>query len=357
VLASVVAIVLWPDRKEMPAPEAPIPLPAPAPAPADNAAAAPQTLTDLLARYLADRRFEVERGTRGIDLICHLPPGRSSFRVHADLSDAMRIWGGEAVAGEETVLPGTGRVVDLTVTRSGESRVVRLVKREESAETPRIAIVIDDFGHQSQSLIDGFFRLPFVFTPAVLPGYARSVATVRRACDAGRPPILHMPMEPRAVALHDPGEGAIRVGMDADQVRRLVQGDARALAGVTAVSNHMGSLACERSELVGPMLDEMRARGLYFLDNGTSEHSVVPAEAARRGVRCLSTDLYLDGEAVPTPETMKRRLLEARRIAESCGSVIMVGHARPATLQFLMAAQDSFRAWGCRPVPLGDLLR
>ena len=182
--------------------EVPIPLPTPAPAVrlAGKGSAAPKTLTDRLALYLIDRRLQVEQGTRGVDLICELPPGRSSFRIHADLSDAMRIWGGEAVAGEETVLPGTGRVVDLTVTQSGESRVIRMIRREEAETAPRIAIVIDDFGHQSQSLIDGFFRLPFAFTPAVLPGYARSVATVRRARDAGRPPILHLPMEPRDAA-------------------------------------------------------------------------------------------------------------------------------------------------------------
>ena len=74
-------------------------------------------------------------------------------------------------------------------------------------------------------------------------------------------------------------------------------------------------------------------------------------------MRCLTADLYLDGEVDPTRETMMRRLIEARRIAESCGSVILVGHARPATLEFLMASQDSFRVWGCRPVALGDLLR
>jgi polysaccharide deacetylase 2 family uncharacterized protein YibQ len=358
-IAAVVAVILWPIRNGTPSEDAPIPLPTPAPArrPAAEGSVAPQTLTDRLALYLADRRLPVEPGTRGVDLICGLPPGRSSFRIHADLSEAMRIWGGEAVAGEETVLPGTGRVVDLTVTESGESRVIRLVRRGEADTAPRIAIVIDDFGHQSQSLIDGFFRLPFPFTPAVLPGYARSVATVRRARDAGRPPILHLPMEPLDAPRHDPGEGAIRTGMQADEIRKLIDADLHALAGVTGVSNHMGSLACEKSELVGPMLDALLPTGLFFLDNGTSERSVVPAEAARRGVRCLSADLYLDGEADPTRESMKKRLNEARRIAESSGSVILVGHARPATLEFLEASQDSFRAWGCRPVALGDLLR
>jgi polysaccharide deacetylase 2 family uncharacterized protein YibQ len=356
-LAAVVAIIVWPGREPSPPPAPSIPLPAPAPAPAAETSAAPQSLTDLLSRYLADRRLDVERGQRGVDLVCAVPPGRSAFRIHADLAEAMRLWGGTAVAGEEAVVKGVGRVIDLTVTRSGESRVIRLRELEEADGPPRIAIVIDDFGHQSQALIDGFLKLPFAFTPAVLPDYARSVATVRRACDAGRPPILHLPMEPRDAAQHDPGDGAIRTGMSPDEIRRLLEADLRALDGVVAVSNHMGSLACERSELVGPLLDEMRARRLFFLDNGTSERSVVPAEAARRGVRCLSADLYLDGEANPTPEMMKRRLNEARRIAESCGSVIMVGHARPATLQFLSASQDSFRAWGCRPVPLSDLLR
>jgi polysaccharide deacetylase 2 family uncharacterized protein YibQ len=357
VVVAVVVIILWPRGEQSASTPTPIPLPAPVPIPSREAEVAPHTLTELLVRYLEDRRLDLEKGTRGVDLVCAVPPGRSVFQIHADLSGAMRIWGGQAVAGEETSIQGVGKVVDLTVSRSGESLVIRFVKAPEPEDAARIVIVIDDFGHQPQSLIDRFLHLPFTFTPAVLPGYPRSVETVRRACAAGRPPILHLPMEPRDADQHDPGQGAVRTGMSAAQIQSLLEADLRDLAGVVGVSNHMGSLACERSDLVGPILDTIHARRFFFLDNGTSERSVVPAEAAKRGVRCLTTDLYLDGDPDPTPSTMLRRFNDAHRIAESCGSVIMVGHARPATLQFLEASQDSFRAWGCRPVSLTELLR
>lgn len=356
-VAAVVLIIVWPRDEKSVSTEAPIPLPSPAPSTAAKADAVPRTLKELLVRYLEDRRLAIENGKRGVDLICSVPPGRSIFQIHADLSQAMQVWGGQAVAGEETSIQGTGRVIDLTVSRSGESLVVRFVKAAEPEDAPRIVLVIDDFGHQPQSLIDRFLHLPFPFTPAVLPGYPRSIETVRRATAAGRTPILHLPMEPRDTDQHDPGEGAVRTGMSASQIQTLIEADLNELSGVVGVSNHMGSLACENSDLVGPILDTIRARRFFFLDNGTSEHSVVPAEAAKRGVRCLSADLYLDGDPDPTPSTMLRRLNEAHRVAESSGSVIVVGHARPATLQFLEASQDSFRAWGCRPVPLVDLLR
>ncbi len=131
----------------------------------------------------------------------------------------------------------------------------------------------------------------------------------------------------------------------------------RDLDGIAGVSNHMGSRASEDTALAGAVLGFLGDRGLFYLDSGTSMHSVFPAAAASRGVSYLAADLFLDGDANPSQASMAKRLREARDLAVRSGSAILIGHARPATLAFLTEAPDSLRAWGCQVVPLADLLR
>ena len=74
-------------------------------------------------------------------------------------------------------------------------------------------------------------------------------------------------------------------------------------------------------------------------------------------IPCLRADLFLDGDSPTTRQTMENRLRDACRIARANGSVIAIGHARPATLEFLKSAADSVSAWDCRLVPMDVLLR
>ncbi len=320
-------------------------------------AAAPKGLAGLIGVYLSDRRFETTVGTRDADLICHLPEGGSLFKVHAELSTAVRVWGGTILSGEEKTLDKGRRALDLAIARRGETIRLRLLHEREAPREARIALVIDDFGFQEPDLIGRFLDLPIPFTPAILPGYPRSIHAARWAEQKGRRPILHLPMEPKNYPAENPGPGALFVRMNRAEKRAIVEGDLLGLAAIVGVSNHMGSRASEDTALAGAVLDLLRDRRLFFLDSGTSMHSVFPAEAARRGVPCLAADLFLDGEANPTPATMGKRLAEARDLALRTGSVILIGHARPATLAFLTSVPDSLRAWGCSIVPLADLLR
>jgi polysaccharide deacetylase 2 family uncharacterized protein YibQ len=320
-------------------------------------ASTPRDLTGLLEAYLSGRRLVTTPATREVDLTCRVPEGGSLFKVHAELSRAVEVWGGAITSGEEKTLEKGQRALDLRITRGRESVRLRLLHDRGAPDDCRIVLVIDDFGFQEAGLVARFFDLPVSFTPAILPGYPQTASAIRMAQMKGRSPILHLPMEPKEYPEEDPGPGALFVQMDRSQKRAILEKDLRDFAGVVGVSNHMGSKASEDTALVGAVLDVLKERGLFFLDSGTSMQSAFPAGAARSGVPCLAADVFLDGEANPTPGTMARRLREARDLAFRTGSAILIGHARPATLAFLRSAPDSLRIWGCRVVPLTDLLR
>jgi polysaccharide deacetylase 2 family uncharacterized protein YibQ len=346
VLAAVAVVILWPARRE--------PVPS---EPAEPAVSAPTELSALVSRYLADRRLEVVTQDGGGDLLCKVPPGWSLFALNGELARAMRYLGGRIEEGREQTDRSGKRWVDLRLARSGESCKLRLRTVPPPGGNGQVALVIDDFGYQTQKAIDSFLSLPFPFTPAVLPGYARSDWTVRRSLECARRPILHLPMEPMDRLKNDPGPGALLVGMTPEEIRGLVTSHLTDLEGVVGVNHHMGSRACAEAALVGPALDVLAEKGLYYLDSATSAASVCPMEAVLRGVRCLRADLFLDGESPATQQTRRDRLREACSLARANGTAILIGHARSATLQFLESAADSASAWGCRFVPIDSLLR
>jgi polysaccharide deacetylase 2 family uncharacterized protein YibQ len=218
-------------------------------------------------------------------------------------------------------------------------------------------LVIDDLGFQSKSSIEEAMKLPIPFTPALLPGYGGSEWALRRSIENRRAPLLHLPMEPIDADAHDPGRGALRVGMGRRQIRSHLIDHLASLEGVVGVNHHMGSRASAEPSVVGPVLDLLAERGLFYLDSGTSDRSVCAAEAAKAGAPCLVTDLFLDGAPDWSGSTMSEKLRSACRLARSNGSAIVIAHARPETITFLAEAYETVRQEDCRFVPLMDLLR
>ncbi len=284
-------------------------------------AAPPRNLTGLLENYLSGRRLETTAGSRDVDLTCRVPKGGSLFKVHAELSRAVNVWGGAIAMGEEKTLEKGQRALDLRITRRRESVRLRLLHEKEAPGECRIALVIDDFGFQEPGLVGQFLDLPISFTLAILPGYPQTASAVRLAQARGRSSILHLPMEPKEYPNENPGPGALFVRMDRSQNRVILEKDLRDCSAAAGVSNHMGSLACEDTRVVGADARRAERAGTLLPRQRHLRAVGVPAEAARRGVRCLTADLYPRRGGRSDPETMKRRLLEARedrRVMRQC---------------------------------------
>jgi polysaccharide deacetylase 2 family uncharacterized protein YibQ len=332
---AVAVIVMWPRRGGHDSGgqlEIPIPL---TPAVSHAARAVPPaTLLELIRLFVADRRVDVAPGGRDADLLCALPPGGSFFRLNADLTEAVKRWGGDVVAGEELTLPGGQPGCDLTIRRGAEERKIRIIRLESSGGRPMLAIVLFGMGRQSRGTIDRIFRLPFVFTPAIRPGEQQSAWAIRRALELGRLPLIDL-------------------GRDASASIGVMAGEP-GLAGAGYFETSQGD------DIIGNLttaLDRMAEKGFFFLWSGEMWGPAVSAEAALRGVRCLTADVVLDDGLDPDPAKMIRKLRRGCDLALSSGSAIVCAEARPENVHFLESIGDSLSSWGCRPIAVGDLLR
>lgn len=218
---------------------------------------------------------------------------------------------------------------------------------------PIIAIVIDDLGIDHRRTertlrLSGPLTLSFLSYAPDLP------AQMRKATGGGHELLLHVGMEPKGKSV-DPGPDALLVSHTPEILKRRL---ARALdrsPAIVGINNHMGSLFTENRAAMTPVIAELQARGLLFLDSRTSPNSVAADVAHDLGVPVAERNVFLDNENAVS--AVRARLKETERIAEKHGFSIAIGHPRDATIEALGEWLADIGRRGFTVVPLSAIVK
>jgi polysaccharide deacetylase 2 family uncharacterized protein YibQ len=101
------------------------------------------------------------------------------------------------------------------------------------------------------------------------------------------------------------------------------------------------------------VLEEVRNRGLYFLDSRTTTGTIAIQMAQKMGVPALERSIFLDGSRDESYiEGQIRRLL---REARESGSAVAIGHLYPATVEVLKRSTGLLQREDIRLVPASEL--
>jgi polysaccharide deacetylase 2 family uncharacterized protein YibQ len=239
--------------------------------------------------------------------------------------------------------------------------------KKAAAKTPRptasksvhpgrqIAIVIDDIGFDLK-IVEELAGLPAPVAFAVLPHAPHAAEAARLLHAAGKEILLHLPMEPHAYPAESPGAGALMADMDEAEIRRQIREDLALVPFASGVNNHMGSRFMEDGFRLAIVMDELRRRGLFFVDSKTTADSRGMAAAGRAGVRFAARDLFIDhtpGYAAAL-ETLTGPFRHER---DNGAPVLMIGHPHPQTLRAIRDALPVWHADGVRVIPVSACLR
>ncbi|MCX7969962.1 MAG: divergent polysaccharide deacetylase family protein [Negativicutes bacterium] len=216
----------------------------------------------------------------------------------------------------------------------------------------KIAVVIDDFGYDG-SVIDGFAGLPAPVTFAVLPYKPYSQRAAQAAAAAGKPVMLHLPMQ--SLSGSDQESTTIGDGMSDSEIRQAVIRAIQAVPGVSGVNNHQGSAATANSRVMRAVMSVLRDRGLFFVDSRTSSDSVAYDVARGYGVPAGENAMFLDN--TNDSGYVSGRLGKAAELAQKQGTIIVIGHARPATLRALREMIPRLQGEGIVFVPASAAVR
>jgi polysaccharide deacetylase 2 family uncharacterized protein YibQ len=203
----------------------------------------------------------------------------------------------------------------------------------------RIVLVIDDVGHNRKWLML-LQNIDRPMTLAVLPylPYSKQMARLQ---GEHFEVILHLPME--NLSGLDPGPGAILTGMTDEEIRQKVNEAVESVPGIVGANNHMGSKATADERVMGIVLEELRQKGLIFLDSLTGA-SAGPRVAREKQILIRSRDVFLDDES--DLEYIQNQLVKVKKIAARRGEAIGIGHFKENTLLAIRGIVSEFEDEG-----------
>jgi polysaccharide deacetylase 2 family uncharacterized protein YibQ len=218
---------------------------------------------------------------------------------------------------------------------------------------PMIAVVLDDLGLNRPNTRRAI-ALPAPLTLAFLT-YAEGLGPITAAARrAGHELLLHLPMEPRGG--QDPGPNALVTGLSHEVLMgRLDWGLAR-FEGYVGINNHMGSRFTGSVADMAPVLREIQAQGLLYLDSKTSSASVAAGLARRLEVPFAARDVFLDNDP-HDPAAIRRQLARLEATARRRGYAVGIGHPHDATLAELARWLPEVAERGFALVPVSAIVR
>ena len=248
-------------------------------------------------------------------------------------------------AGRHGVMPklGEGRVRALDV----------YARAEEPGTGPRIAIVVTGLGVGQAATAGATARLPAAVSLAVLPYGGEAERAAARARDAGHEVFLQLPMEPFDYPDSDPGPQALLTALKGpENADRLAWALAR-FPGYVGVANFMGAKLMADAAFE-PVVREIGARGLGFLDDGTAPKAgTAPANKARTPI--ARAEIVLD--ATPRADAIDAALAQAEARAKANGFVLVSAGGAPLTVDRIARWAKDLDTRGLRLVPASVALR
>ena len=108
-------------------------------------------------------------------------------------------------------------------------------------------------------------------------------------------------------------------------------------------------------EIMEVLLEELKGRGLAFLDSRTTAASVGEAVAMRHGLPFAARDVFLDHDL--DAGAIAKQLVRLEKIARGRGSAIAIGHPRRATLDVLGEWLETLDERGLVLVPVSAIIK
>lgn len=233
----------------------------------------------------------------------------------------------------------------------GEERSPFPEGKSPHAAEVKVAIIIDDIGFNLTSVKE-LLEIDASLGFAVLPFSPHCWAAAEMLHGAGREILLHLPME----ALDPdkkPGPGALYRWMGEAEIRRQVDEDLAAVPRAVGVNNHMGSAFMEDEEKLAVVFEDVKKRGMYFIDSRTTPNSKAGELARKTGIRFAARKIFIDNGQ--DRDTTMQNLLGHWEKKNS--RLVMIGHPYPSTITALKEAVPLLKARGILIVPPTEMVK
>lgn len=218
----------------------------------------------------------------------------------------------------------------------------------------QIAIIIGGLGLNERITQSALADLPAEVTLAFAP-YARGLFDwMSRARSRGHELLLQLPLEPFDYPNNDPGPKTLLVDdiwdANVDRLHWLLS----RMTNYVGVVNYMGARYSASPEALRPLFNELRSRGLLYVDNGSTPLSRSSEIAKELKIPFAQSSLVLD--TLLTADDIDAQLLELESLAREKGTAIGVASAFPITIKRLKRWAEGAERRGIKIIPVSATL-
>jgi polysaccharide deacetylase 2 family uncharacterized protein YibQ len=235
------------------------------------------------------------------------------------------------------------------------ARPSRYAAKSGAGDPVRIAILVTGLG------------LPDSPPPAVLKGlppsisvaygaYGRSLqdgVTVARA--DGHEVLLQIPLEPNNYPTENPGPHTLLTTLPPAENMKRLQWLMSRYTGYVGVTNLMGAKFEATQDALTPVLEEVKSRGLLYVDDGSVQTSTAGQIANTIGLDYSVASVQIDANA--SPADIAKQLAKLETMAKEKGAVIGVVKAKPAVIKQLAEWAGKLQSKGIVLVPVSAAVR
>lgn len=219
----------------------------------------------------------------------------------------------------------------------------------------RVAIVVGGLGLSQTGTKRAIEKLPSSITLAYSPignSLQRWMVAARKQ---GHEVVLQIPMEPFAYPAVNPGRGTLISAADPKQnIINLHQSLGR-MSNYPIVMNYLGANFLNNPNQLRPILDEIKRRGLGWLDDGTVRASKSLDIAEAIGLPHANGSFVLDGNR--DTKKIKGQLQGLELFAKRRGFAIATASAFPKSVKAIAEWAKNAEKRGIQIVPLSNLIR
>lgn len=225
---------------------------------------------------------------------------------------------------------------------------------DQADKRPRVALIFSGLGQSTAATEAAIQRLPGGVTLAFAP-YAKNLDQwIGLARAAGHEVLLTVPMEPIGYPENDPGPHTLLTNLSERENRDRLLFLLSRFTGYVGVLNTMGARLTTAPQSLKPILEEIKDRGLIFVDARSSLRSVAAAQATEIGLPRAINNRFIDIKAARSD--IDQRLDELERIARGSGYALGIGSPYPVTIERVALWVRELESKGIALAPVSALV-
>ncbi len=219
----------------------------------------------------------------------------------------------------------------------------------------RIAIVMGGLGVSQTASQQAIEDLPSTVTLAYSPVGNSLQRWMQVARKQGHEVVLQLPMEPLGYPSVDPGRSTLVSGATSGQNLANLRWSLGRMSNYPLVVNYLGANFMNNDKVLRPILEEIKARGLGWLDDGSVKASKSLDIAEEIRLPHVVGNFVLDTKSDPSSIADKLKVLEL--YARKRGYAVASATAFPATAKQIAKWVEEAEKRGIQVVPLSNLIR